>query len=68
MSAVQPTISTRDVLKSIAAVAVYVAILPFLLLISHVRFMQCLVSLCDHLGKLSALLGLNPVSEQYITE
>jgi len=68
MSAVQPAISTRDVLKSIAAVAIYVAILPFCLLISHVRFMRYLISLCDHLGALLALLGFTPVSEQYITE
>ena len=58
MSAVQPTISAGDVLKSIAAVAIYVAILPFLLLISQVRFMRILVSLCDHLGKLLAVSRL----------
>jgi glycosyltransferase involved in cell wall biosynthesis len=66
MSAVQPTIG--DVLKSIVAVGVYVAILPFFLLTSQVKFMRYLVSLCDHLGKLLALLRINPVAEQYVTE
>jgi hypothetical protein len=30
--------------------------------------MTVLVSLCDHLGKLLAVLGFNPVKEQYVTE
>jgi succinoglycan biosynthesis protein ExoM len=68
MSAVLPSTTKIDVLKSIAAVGIYAAILPFLLVSSQVRFMHYLVSLCDHLGKILALLKLNPVTEQYITE
>jgi hypothetical protein len=32
------------------------------------RFMSCLVSLCDHLGRLLALLGITPITEAYVTE
>lgn len=50
--------------RSAAAVPLYTAILPFALLAGHHRFMDRLVRLCDHLGKLLALLGLNPVGER----
>jgi hypothetical protein len=30
--------------------------------------MTLLVKLCDHLGKLLALVGINPIREQYVTE
>jgi hypothetical protein len=56
------------VLKSLIAVPVYVVVLPFALLLGHDKFMSILVSLCDHLGKLLATVGINPVKEQYVTE
>jgi hypothetical protein len=30
--------------------------------------MSVLVRLCDHLGKLLALVGINPLKNQYVTD
>jgi hypothetical protein len=30
--------------------------------------MTCLLRLCDHLGKLLALVGIRPITEPYVTE
>lgn len=57
-----------DVLKSVAAVAIYALVLPFSLLLGQHRFMGLLISLFDHLGKLLALPNWNPVREPYVTE
>ncbi|MEO5925030.1 MAG: glycosyltransferase family 2 protein [Bryobacteraceae bacterium] len=58
----------RSVLKSILAVLIYVPVLPFALLFGQARFMEILVSLFDHLGKLLAVVGINPIQEAYVTE
>ncbi len=50
--------------KSAVAVPLYTAILPLALLAGHHRFMDRLIRLCDHLGKLLALARLNPVGER----
>lgn len=57
-----------DILKSAVAVFTYTAALPFMLLAGQHRFMNLLIRLFDHLGKLLALIGLNPVKEPYVTE
>jgi glycosyltransferase involved in cell wall biosynthesis len=57
-----------NVAKSIIAVPVYTAALPFALLLGHHRFMTLLVKLFDHLGKLLAMMGINAVKEEYVTE
>jgi succinoglycan biosynthesis protein ExoM len=62
------TFGTGDIVKSIIAVPAYTIALPFALLSGHHRFMSLLVKLCDHLGKLLALMKINPVSAQYVTE
>ncbi len=49
------------VLKSMVALPAYALALPFLQLSGHHRFMKYLVKLCDHAGKLSGVLGINPV-------
>lgn len=54
----------RSVTKSMIAVPIYTLALPFLQLAGHHYFMNYLVKLCDHLGKLLALLKLNPVRER----
>ncbi len=54
--------------KSIICVPVYTATLPFALLLGHHRFMTLLVKLFDHLGKLLAVMGINAVKEEYVTE
>lgn len=54
--------------KSIICVPVYTATLPFALLLGHHRFMTLLVKLFDHLGKLLAVMGINAVKGEYVTE
>jgi glycosyltransferase involved in cell wall biosynthesis len=54
--------------KSIICVPVYTASLPFALLLGHHRFMTLLVKLFDHVGKLLAVMGINAVKEEYVTE
>jgi succinoglycan biosynthesis protein ExoM len=68
VSPLDPGFGVRDIAKSLVAVPLYTGVLPFALLLGHHRFMACLVSLCDHLGRLLALLGVNPVTEPYVTE
>jgi len=63
-----PGFGARDIAKSVIAVPVYVAALPFLLILGHHRFMSILIRLCDHLGKLLACVGINPIREPYVTE
>jgi succinoglycan biosynthesis protein ExoM len=53
-----------SVLKSFLAVPCYTLALPFLQLLGHHHFMKYLVKLCDHTGKLLALVGLNPIKER----
>jgi glycosyltransferase involved in cell wall biosynthesis len=62
------TFSARNLAKSIVAVPAYVAALPVALVLGHSRFMLVLVKLFDHLGKLLALMRINPVKEPYVTE
>ena len=66
-AALHPTCGVLDVTKSIIAVPIYTAALPFALVFGHHRFMTLSVKLFDHLGKLLAVLGINPIREQYIT-
>ena len=63
-----PSFGFRDVAKSLIAVPAYMIALPFALVVGQHKFMTFLVSLCDHLGKLLAVVGFNPVSEPYVTE
>ena len=58
----------NDVVKSVIAVPAYIVLLPVAAVAGHHRFMKMLVSLCDHLGKLLALVGIRPIKEPYITE
>lgn len=67
-AALHPTLGAADILKSIIAVPVYSLALPFAAILGQHRFMTLLVKLCDHLGKLMALVGINPIREQYVTE
>ena len=61
-------IASGNLAKSIVAVPAYVAALPVALVLGHSRFMLVLVKLFDHLGKLLALMRINPVKEPYVTE
>ena len=58
----------REIAKSVIAVPLYALGLPFALILGQHRFMDLLVRLFDHLGKLLALLGINPIKEHYVTD
>jgi glycosyltransferase involved in cell wall biosynthesis len=69
--AMEPKMATfgmLDIAKSAIAVPAYVVALPFAFALGQSRFMTLMVKLFDHLGKLLALVGINPVKEQYVTE
>jgi succinoglycan biosynthesis protein ExoM len=63
-----PTFGPWNIAKSITAVLLYSVALPFSFLIGYHHFMSLLVRLFDHLGALLALMGLNPVKSEYVTE
>ena len=63
-----PNFGGRDIAKSMIAVPAYTAALPFAWMFGQFAFMSLLVRLCDHLGKLLAVVGLNPIKGQYVTE
>lgn len=67
-SHLQPTFGFRDVSKSVAAIFAYPLILPFALLLGQGTFMNYSVRLCDHLGKVLAAVGINPIKGAYVTE
>ena len=50
----------RNVAKAVLAIPAYMVALPVLLMVGHHLFMKYLVKLCDHLGRLLALVRLNP--------
>jgi succinoglycan biosynthesis protein ExoM len=63
-----PTFGGREIAKSLIAVPAYAIALPFMLALGQHKFMDRLVRLFDHLGKLLELVGLNPVREPYISD
>jgi glycosyltransferase involved in cell wall biosynthesis len=67
-TAEHPTTGVREILTSIVAVPLYAMTLPCAFLFGQDKFMVLLVKLCDHLGRLLAVMGFNPVKEAYVTE
>jgi succinoglycan biosynthesis protein ExoM len=63
-----PDFEMRSVGRSVVAAAAYTVALPFALLLGQDRFMNLLVRLCDHLGKLLAFVGINPVRSPFVTD
>ena len=63
-----PTFGPGGIVKSIVAVPMYTDALPLALITGQSRFMRCLVKLCDHVGRLLGLIGINPIREPYVTE
>jgi glycosyltransferase involved in cell wall biosynthesis len=56
------------VVKSVVAIPLYALGLPFALIAGQQYFMTLLVKICDHLGKLLILVGINPVREEYVLD
>jgi len=52
--------------RSVMAVPLYLLVLPVLLLFGQHRFMRYSIKLCDHLGRLLAMVGVNPVRERQL--
>ncbi len=63
-----PTFGAMGIAKSIIAIPLYTAALPFALILGQHKFMTLSISLFDHLGKMLAILGINPIKGQYVTE
>lgn len=68
VSLFHPTFGARDIVKSLVAVPAYAALLPLALLLGQARFMTYVVKLCDHLGRLLALMHIKPIKEAYVSE
>ena len=64
----EPTSGFRDTAKSVIAVLAYLPALPFAFLLGQHLFMNYLIKTFDHGGKLLALLGLNRIQENYVSE
>jgi len=67
ISQMHPSFKGVNILKSIVAVPTYVAGLPFAFVLGQHRFMSCLIKLCDHLGSVLALMGIQPIKDPYVT-
>jgi glycosyltransferase involved in cell wall biosynthesis len=67
-SPAHPGFGARDIAKSVIAVPAYAVGLPFALVLGQRWFMTLLVKLCDHMGRLLMVVGINPIHEPYITE
>lgn len=67
-AALQPSCGIVSIAKSAMAVPLYAVALPFASLFGHHRFMEILVKLCDHAGKLLFLMGINPIRGEYVSE
>jgi hypothetical protein len=66
-SLASPSFGPADLCKSAVATILYTLGLPLFFLCGQHVFMRFLIKNCDHLGKLLAVCGLNPVREKYIT-
>jgi len=64
-ASLQP-LEVLDIAKSVIAIPTYAACLPFIALLGRHRFVDLLVRLFDHLGKLLGLIGINPIKEPYV--
>ena len=58
----------KSIAKSMLAVPIYSVLLPFSLALGQHRFMAIMIRLCDHLGKLLVLAGINPIKTPYVVE
>ena len=63
-----PHFTTVDFGKSLIAVPLYTASLPFLVVAGDHLFMKYLIKDFDHIGRLLALFGINVIKEKYVLE
>jgi glycosyltransferase involved in cell wall biosynthesis len=62
-----PSSKAKAILTSAIAAPAYILILPIALIRGQGEFMSLLVRLFDHVGRLLAFIGINPVREPYVT-
>lgn len=63
-----PHFTTVDYAKSLVAVPLYTAFLPFLFVADHHLFMKYLIKDFDHIGRLLNLCGINVIKQKYVVE
>ncbi len=63
-----PGFGLGKIAQSLAAVVLYSLALPFLLISGQHNFMRYLIKLCDHAGRILAFLGINPITDSYVTQ
>ena len=57
----------RSIFYSAVAIAIYTVCLPFFFVLGHHVFMKYLIKDCDHIGKVAAFLGINLITEKYVS-
>jgi len=67
-AALQPNCGAINILRSVIAVPLYLAVLPIALFLGQHIFMELMVKICDHSGKLLMRMGINPIHEEYVSE
>lgn len=60
--------SLLPIAKSLIAAPAYVVALPIALVMGQAKFMSYIFSLSYHIGRLLAVLGINPIRKPYVTE
>lgn len=68
MAVYNPLFSNTDIIKSVAAIAVYILIIPFSLIFGHHIFLKYLIKSFDHIGKIFTYMNLDLVPKKYISE
>lgn len=58
----------RRILQSVIAVPAYGVALPVALVFGQARFMKCVFKFSYHLGRLLAVVGANPIGQNYVSE
>jgi glycosyltransferase involved in cell wall biosynthesis len=58
------TVVSMDTFKSLMAVLLYTAAVPFCLVMGQHVFMKYLIKNCDHIGKLLGIFGMSPVEQR----
>ena len=68
VSLLHPGMGVKSVLISMIAIPIYLVLLPFLAIGGQHLFMKYLVKICDHLGRVMSVAGINVISEKYVVE
>src|SRR5205814_6091691 len=67
-SLAHPSSKAMTISKSALAAPLYLLSLPLALVLGQSMFMTCLLKLCDHMGRLLAVVGIRLIDQSYITE